>query len=128
MSLILGVLREPWPFLSGEQPTSGRQPLSLRDPQGPPLPLSETPLTPQALAQGGRLMGMHLLTRIKRLTGLVPTVGLGASVGPQATQSSPTAPQPSPHPSFGVNPFLTSPLFCSPCSLGSETLFWSHSL
>lgn len=57
-----------------------------------------------------------------------PEPQAGASVGPQATQSSPTAPQPSPHPSFGVNPFLTSPLFCSPCSLGSETLFWSHSL
>ena len=61
MSLILGILRDPWLFLSGEQPTSGRLPLSLRDskgfsvgdPQGPPLPLSETPLTLQALDQGG---------------------------------------------------------------------------
>ena len=75
--------------------------------------------------------GTGLLTLMKGLTGLVPTVGLGSSVGLQATQSSPTAPQASPQPSFGATPhqpFLTSPLFCSPRSLSSETLFRSHSL
>lgn len=46
--------------------------------------------------------GTGLLTLIKGLTGLVPTVGLGSSVGLQATQSSPTAPQASLQPSFGA--------------------------
>ena len=46
--------------------------------------------------------GTGLLTLIKGLTGLVPTVGLGSSVGLQATQSSPTAPQASLQPSLGA--------------------------
>lgn len=53
--------------------------------------------------------GTGLLTLIKGLNGLIPTVGLGSSVGLQATQSSPTAPQASPHPSFWANPSSALP-------------------
>ena len=53
--------------------------------------------------------GMGLLTLTKGLPGLIPTVGLGSSVGLQATQSSPTAPQASLQPSFGATPSSALP-------------------
>ena len=51
--------------------------------------------------------GMGVLTLIKGLSGLVPAVGLGSSVGLRTTHSSPAAPQANLHPSFGANPLIS---------------------